>query len=200
MIEKWNYFVYDLCEAKKKDDDEDSFHTLIETQLQHLGWAKFKGEICHKPNIHIGNNNRIEPDILIKRDGEDQFVIEVKRPSHKQSKKDVEQLLSYMRLLKLSVGIYIGEHLEIFYDMPTSKEPVSIMMVPLEIDNKLGARFVGKFSKADFSKEAIVDFCEERIKEMQRQASLNKIKESLIGGCPTADFRKSFALPDGKVW
>ena len=181
MIEKWNYFVYDLCEAKKKDVDEDSFHTLIETQLQHLGWAKFKGEICHKPNIHIGNNNRIEPDILIKRDGEDEFVIEVKRPSHKQSKKDVEQLLSYMRLLKLSVGIYIGEHLEIFYDMPTSKEPVSVMKVSLEIDNKLGARFVGKFSKADFSKEAIVDFCEERIKEMQRQASLNKIKESLIG-------------------
>ena len=181
MQEKWNYFVYDLCEAKKKDVDEDSFHTLIETQLQHLGWAKFKGEICHKPNIHIGNNNRIEPDILIKRDGEDEFVIEVKRPSHKQSKKDVEQLLSYMRLLKLSVGIYIGEHLEIFYDMPTSKEPVSIMKVPLEIDNKLGARFVGKFSKDDFSKEAIVDFCEERIKEMQRQASLNKIKESLIG-------------------
>ena len=181
MIEKWNYFVYDLCEAKKKDVDEDSFHTLIETQLQHLGWAKFKGEICHKPNIHIGNNNRIEPDILIKRDGEDEFVIEVKRPSHKQSKKDIEQLLSYMRLLKLSVGIYIGEHLEIFYDMPTSKEPISIMKVSLEIDNKLGARFVGKFSKADFSKEAIVDFCEERIKEMQRQASLNKIKESLIG-------------------
>ena len=25
MIEKWNYFVYDLCEAKKKDVDEDNF-------------------------------------------------------------------------------------------------------------------------------------------------------------------------------
>lgn len=57
MIEKWNYFVYDLCEAKKNDVDEDSFHALIETQLQLLGWAKFKGEICHKPNIHIGNKS-----------------------------------------------------------------------------------------------------------------------------------------------
>lgn len=28
MIEKWNYFVYDLCEAKKKDVDEDSFHAV----------------------------------------------------------------------------------------------------------------------------------------------------------------------------
>lgn len=180
MIEKWNYFVYDLSEAKKKDVDEDSFHTLIETQLQHLGWAKFKGEICHKPNIHIGNNNRIEPDILIKRDDEDEFVIEVKRPSHKQSKKDVDQLLSYMRLLKLSVGIYMGEHIEIFYDMPTSKEATSIMKVPLEIDNKLGARFIDKFMKDNFSRDAIVDFCEERIQEIQRQNSLNKIKESLV--------------------
>lgn len=185
MQEKWNYFVYDLCEAKKKDVDEDSFHTLIETQLQHLGWAKFKGEICHKPNIHIGNNNRIEPDILIKRDDEDEFVIEVKRPSHKQSKKDVDQLLSYMRLLKLSVGIYMGEHIEIFYDMPSSKEAISIMKVPLEIDNKLGARFIDKFLKDNFSRDTIVDFCEERIQEIQRQNSLNEIKESLIADAQT---------------
>ena len=185
MIEKWNYFVYDLCEARKKDVDEDTYHTLIVTQLQHLGWAKFKGEICHKPNIHIGNNNRIEPDILIKRDGEDEFVIEVKRPSHKQIKKDVEQLLSYMRLLKLSVGIYMGEHIEIFYDLPSSKDAVSIMKVPLEIDNKLGARFIDKFLKDNFSRESIVDFCEERIQEIQRQNSLNEIKESLIADAQT---------------
>lgn len=180
MQEKWNYFVYDLCEAIKKDVDEDNYHSLIETQLQHWGWAKYKGEICHKPNIHIGNNNRIEPDILIKRDGEDEFVIEVKRPSHKQSNKDVEQLLSYMRQLKLDVGIYIGEHIEVFYDKPKCKDAVSVMKVPLEIDSKLGARFAERFSKECFSRDAIVEFCEERIQEMQRQASLNKIKENLI--------------------
>ncbi len=180
MIEKWNYFVYDLCEAKKRDADEDNYHALIETQLQLLGWAKYKGEICHKQSIHLGNSNRIEPDILIKRDGEDEFVIEVKRPSHKQSKKDVDQLLSYMRILKLSVGIYIGEHIEIVYDMPSSKEAVSVMKVPLEINNKLGAKFVERFDKENFSQESIVDFCEVRIQEIQRQNSLNEIKESLI--------------------
>ncbi len=185
MIEKWNYFVYDLCEAKKKDVEEDGFHALIETQLQHLGWAKYKEEICHKPSIHLGNNNSIVPDIIIKRDGEDEFVIEVKRPSHKQSKKDVDQLLSYMRILKLSVGIYIGNHIEIFYDMPSSKEAVSVMRVPLEINNKLGAKFVERFDKENFSQESIVDFCEERIQEIQRQNSLNEIKESLIADAQT---------------
>ena len=185
MIEKWNYFVYDLSEAKKKDVDEDSFHALIETQLQHLGWAKYKGEICHKQNIHLGNSNRIEPDILMKRDGEDEFVIEVKRPSHKQIKKDVDQLLSYMRILKLNVGIYIGEYIEVFYDMPSSKEAVSVMKVPLEINNKLGAKFVERFDKENFSQESIVDFCEERLQEIQRQNSLNEIKESLIADAQT---------------
>lgn len=185
MIEKWNYFVYDLCEAKKKNVDEDNFHALIETQLQHLGWAKYKGEICHKQNIHLGNSNRIEPDILIKRDGEDEFVIEVKRPSHKQIKKDVDQLLSYMRILKLNVGIYIGEYNEVFYDMPSSKEAVSVMKIPLEINNKLGAKFVERFDKENFSQESIVDFCEERLQEIQRQNSLNEIKESLIADAQT---------------
>ena len=185
MQEKWNYFVFDLCEAKKRDTDEDSYHALIETQLQLLGWAKYKGEICHKQSIHLGNSNRIEPDILVKRNNEDEFVIEVKRPSHKQSKKDVDQLLSYMRILKLSVGIYIGEHIEIFYDMPSSKEAVSVLRVPLEINNKLGAKFVERFDKESFSHESIVDFCEERIQEIQRQNSLNEIKESLIADAQT---------------
>ena len=185
MQEKWNYFVFDLCEAKKRDTDEDSYHALIETQLQLLGWAKYKGEICHKQSIHLGNSNRIEPDILVKRNNEDEFVIEVKRPSHKQSKKDVDQLLSYMRILKLSVGIYIGEHIEIFYDMPSSKDAVSVLKVPLEINNKLGAKFVERFDKESFSHDSIVDFCEERILEIQRQNSLNEIKESLIADAQT---------------
>ena len=180
MQEKWNQFVYVLCEAKKKDVDEDIFHTLIENQFQLLGWVMYKGEICHKPNIPIGNSKFIQPDILIKNEGEDQFVIEVKRPVHTQTERERVQLESYMRQLKLDVGIYIGEHIEVFYDKPKCKDAVSVMKLPLEIDTKLGARFVERFSKESYSRDAIVDFCEERIKEMERQANLNKIKESLI--------------------
>lgn len=185
MQEKWNQFVYDLCEAKKKDVDEDNYHALIETQMQLLGWAKWKGEICHKSNIPIGNSKFIQPDILIKRDNEDQFVIEVKRPVHTQTDRERVQLESYMRQLKLDVGIYIGEHIEVFYDKPKSKDAVSVLRIPLEIDSKLGAKFVEKFSKEAFSKDAIVEFCEARMEEMKRQASLNEIKEDLIANAQT---------------
>ena len=71
MQEKWNDFVYDLSEAKKKGDNEDTYHEKIEKQLQFLGWQPYKGDICHKPNIPIGNSNYIQPDILVKKEGED---------------------------------------------------------------------------------------------------------------------------------
>lgn len=180
MQEKWNQFVYYLCEAKKNGVDEPEYHSTIEAQLQLLGWMRFKNEICHKPNLSIGNNGHIQPDILIQKDDKKQFVIEVKRPLHTQIAKDRDQLVSYMRQLKLKAGIYIGEHIEIFYDQPDSENAVSVLTIPLELDNKRGARFVELFSKDRFSKEAIVQFCEDRIKEMRHQESLNKIKDHLV--------------------
>ena len=180
MQEKWNQFVYYLCEAKKNGVEEPEYHSTIEAQLQLLGWMRYKNEICHKPNLSIGNSGHIQPDILIQKDDKKQFVIEVKRPLHTQIAKDRDQLVSYMRQLKLKAGIYIGEHIEIFYDQPDSENAVSVLSIPLELDNKRGARFVELFSKDRFSKETIVQFCEDRIKEMRHQESLNKIKDHLI--------------------
>ena len=185
MQEKWKSFVYPLIEDIKQDVEEESYHLHIENQLIPLGWAPWRNEIKHKPNLRIGNRKSIQPDILVANNGEEQFVIEVKRPNHVQQAENIEQLESYMRQLKLKVGIYIGERIEIFYDQPDSRHVVSVLQIPLLLDEKRGSRFVELFSKENFSKEAIVNFCEERIKEMQRQASLNKIKESLIADAQT---------------
>ena len=185
MQEKWKSFVYPLIEDRKQDVEEESYHFHIENQLIPLGWAPWRNEIKHKPNLRIGNRKSIQPDILVANNGEEQFVIEVKRPNHVQQSENIEQLESYMRQLKLKVGIYIGERMEIFYDQPDSRHVVSVLQIPLLLDEKRGSRFVELFSKDSFSKDAIVNFCEERIKEMQRQASLNKIKESLIADAQT---------------
>ena len=40
MQEKWNQFVYYLCEAKKNGVEEPEYHSMIEAQLQLLGWMK----------------------------------------------------------------------------------------------------------------------------------------------------------------
>ena len=179
MQEKWNQFVYDLIESKAKNIEEDPYHALIENQMQLLGWAKYRKEILHKLNVTTGRTF-IQPDILIEKDGEVQFVIEVKRPVYTQTAKDIKQLVSYIRQLKKEVGIYIGEHIEIFYDKPGEKDAISVMTIPLELDNKRGARFVDLFSREKFNEKSIVDFCEECIEEKHRQESLNKIKDSLL--------------------
>ena len=180
MQTKWNQFVYLLCEAKKKNVEENDYHSLIEQQLQLLGWFLFNGEICHKPSIHIGNSNHIQPDILIKKDGEEEFVVEVKRPSHKLVKKDVEQLQSYMRQLKLSVGIYIGEHIEVFYDMAGSKDAVSVLRIPLELNNNEGTLFIDQFSKEGYDRARALAFCKQRVDEMRHQAEIDKLRDDII--------------------
>lgn len=180
MQETWKRFVYPLIEDKKLDVEEDTYHRHIENQLMLLGWEPWKGEVIHKQSLRIGNRNRMEPDILISRDGEYQFVIEVKRPGNTQIKEEVTQLESYMRQLRLDVGIYIGEHIEVFYDRPNTSHVLSVFKLAIELEEKRGSRFVDLFSKENFSKDEIVNFCEERIKEIQRQKSLNKIKENLI--------------------
>lgn len=72
-------------------------------------------EIHHKKNFSSGHG-WIQPDIIIGKENDWQFVIEVKRPCHHQTRQDLEQLESYMRRIKVNVGIYIGEHIEVFYD------------------------------------------------------------------------------------
>lgn len=185
MQETWKRFVFPLIEDKKLDAEEETYHRHIENQLMLLGWEPWKGEIIHKQSLRIGNRNRMEPDILVARDDEYQFVIEVKRPGNTQAKEEITQLESYMRQLRLDVGIYIGEHIEMFYDKPNANHVVSVFKWAVDLEEKRGARFVELFSKENFSKEAIVDFCEERIQEIQRQNSLNKIKDSLIADAQT---------------
>ena len=185
MQETWKRFVYPLIEDKKHDVEEETYHRHIENQLMLLGWEPWKGEIIHKQSLRIGNRNRMEPDILVARGDEYQFVIEVKRPGNTQVKEEITQLESYMRQLRLDVGIYIGEHIEIFFDKPNTSHVVSVFRLALDLEEKRGARFVELFSKEGFSKDKIVDFCEERIQEIQRQNSLNEIKESLIADAQT---------------
>ncbi len=179
-METWNLFVYALIEAQKRDEKEAPYHELIENQLGLLGWAKYKNEIHHKPNLITGHG-RIQPDILIKSGDENQFVIEVKRPVYTLDDKDCQQLISYMLQLQLRIGVYIGDHIEIFYNQPDNEEkPISVFKVNFELDSKKGEEFVRLFSKETFNKKYVAAFCEERIQEMQRKESLNRIKHSLM--------------------
>lgn len=179
-METWNEFCTYLIDCKERNVSEQRYHEIIESQLSILGWKRFKGEICHKERIPSGHGFA-EPDIVIKKDGISQIVIEVKKPVHVQTKDERVQLLSYMRLCMLQVGIYIGEHIEIFYDIKDgSTEPTSVYKVPLSLNEKRGKRFIELIKRESFDASLLIEFCEEQLKEQKRQKSLRLLKEDLL--------------------
>ena len=85
-----------------------------------------------------------------------------------------------MRQLKLSVGIYIGEHIEVFYDMAGNKDAVSVLRIPLELNSNEGALFIDQFSKDGYDRARVLAFCKKRIDEMRHQAELDKLRDEII--------------------
>ena len=167
-MEIWNEFCSYLIDCKERDDSEERYHEIIESQLSVLGWKRYKGEICHKERIPSGHGFA-EPDIVVKKDGVNQMVIEVKKPNHLQTKEERLQLLSYMRLCTLRIGIYIGEHIEIFYDVQgDSIEPVSIYRVPISLNEKRGQQFVELIRRDNFDKDRFMGFCEAQLQEQKK--------------------------------
>lgn len=181
-MEIWNEFCSHLIFCKEKNVIEERYHEIIESQLSLLGWKRYKEEICHKERIPSGHGFA-EPDIVIKKDGVYQMVIEVKKPDHTQTKEDRLQLLSYMRLCMLRVGIYIGKYIEIFYDAQDDTiEPVSVGIIPLELDNEKGEKLVELINRDKFDKDSIVSYCENRMRELREQKTLRRVRNELISG------------------
>lgn len=180
MKEIWGGFVCKLSENKRKDVCEDVYHELVETLLPLLGWYEHLEEIHHKRNFSSGHG-WIQPDIIIGKENDWKFVIEVKRPCHHQTHQDLEQLESYMRRIKVNVGIYIGEHIEVFYDKSDAIGGIrSVLRVALDVEDGNGATFVRLFSKDGFSKEEVEKFCEQRLMELERLDKLKEIKTKII--------------------
>ena len=55
-------------------------------------------------------------------------------------------------------------------------------MIPLEIDNEKGEKLVELIIRDKFDKDRIVVFCENKIRELQNQKTLNIVRNELISG------------------
>lgn len=197
MMEIWNEFCSYLIDCRERNVSEERYHEIIESQLSLLNWKRFKGEICHKERIPSGHGFA-EPDIVIKKNGEIQMVIEVKKPNHEQTNEERLQLLSYIRLCTLRVGIYIGERIEIFFDQQgNSSEPVSAYKIPIELNCEQGKKFVELMSRDNFTKEEVVNFCEKRIREQQSNIMLDQVRKKILDGefeTVLSDYFKQYLL------
>lgn len=174
MNDIWNEICYELNACIQNNLLEKEYENAVCNCLVLLGWKKFRGEIVTQYPVQAGHENKYA-DIVILKDNVEQFVIEVKRPSHILQEDDEKQLFSYMRLLKHQVtfGLYVGNKICLYYDDVASQQlPEQVFTVEFKENNPDGLKFVELFSKDSFNVQALVDFCNEQKKIFQAQMQI----------------------------
>jgi hypothetical protein len=153
---------------KSKNSSERDFQTTIEFLFEKLGWSQYRGEIISQQVIPVGSSQSVKPDIIIRQNGQNIFVVELKKPNTILSERNTDQLISYMRLLRLNFGILIGENLQIYYELPDgNKQPIKINEIFFKNDLDTGAEFIEIFGKEGFTLERIAKYCKENLTNLE---------------------------------
>lgn len=179
LISKWKEFCFDLVDARNKNLLETPYQERIENGLRQLGWSKAKGEILPKKRFEIGNNNSLEPDILISVDNKPSFVIEVKRPSNTIKPRQELQLFSYMRQSFVPIGLYVGADIRMYYDDNSGKISC-VWILPIQGEAEEGWQFVKFFARTPFDIETIISFCKNKKSEIETNEAMATLQKQFI--------------------
>lgn len=179
LISKWKEFCFDLVDARNKNLLETPYQERIENGLRQWGWSKAKGEILPKKRFEIGNNNSLEPDILISVDNKPSFVIEVKRPSNTIKPRQELQLFSYMRQSFVPIGLYVGADIRMYYDDNSGKISC-VWILPIQGEAEEGWQFVKFFARTPFDIETIISFCKNKKSEIETNEAMATLQKQFI--------------------
>lgn len=181
-MEKWNELCFILSESIPANASEQVFELKVIQAFEKLGWSHFKKEISVRENIQLGASNRIMPDIIIKSDDTNLFVIEVKNPSADLKNPTYQnQLSSYMRMLRLNFGILIGNEIKIFVDgsLVGSNQSELLERISFKKDNPQGLNFINLFQKETFSNENIEQYIQRKIETIKENQTVENLKNEI---------------------
>lgn len=177
MYSKWNSIVNNINRNRH----------LHETEVQKLwegifadsflfGYSRYAGEIDSFRAIQIGSQERTIPDIIIRNSSinKDLFVVELKQHNYEFRTAYKNQLFSYMRLLRLNVGVLICSKIYL-YILDNDDQEFEVE-IPFIQDNPLGKEFVELFSKNNFDKTKVEHFIQRTV---QFNCHVQEIKDSL---------------------
>jgi hypothetical protein len=171
----WNDICYYKAHKSQKDSERD-FQTVAESFFAKLGWLAYKGEIITQQSIQVGSSNSVKPDIIIKPyDEQPIFVVELKKQNITISERNVEQLISYMRLLKVKFGILLGDNLQVYYDLPNDNRPPSkVNEISFIEDSSEGINFIKLLSKNEYSCKKLQRYCEDILVNQEKYENFQK--------------------------
>lgn len=157
--EKWNLIVSLMQEHRfDKEDKIQELWQSIFADANFFGYSQFGGEIDSQRQMPIGSRERTIPDIIIRDsvNNRDLFVVELKQHNLPFQKKYMEQLFSYMRLLRLSIGVLVCDEIYLYY--LDNNDVQKVIAIPFEYDENDGKCFVELFIKGNFDQYKVRDF------------------------------------------
>lgn len=172
--DSWNKIVsqYNKIRNNKEEVVQASWEFIFSTLFNYSD-----SEIDSQRPVQMGSTPKY-PDIIIKNENEDLFVVELKQHTlHKGQ----DQLISYLNQLKVNIGILVCDNLYIYdFDYTSRENAYSVLEIPFVQDNPNGIRFVELFSKDNFDKQKIKDFIRESNDKKNAVATIkNEITEDL---------------------
>lgn len=182
--ELWEEICFILHGDISPSISEEMYEQKIIQSLEKMGWSRFRKEIILKQSIQLGSAGRIVPDIILKSLHNNQsFVIEVKKPSANiDNFSHKNQLISYMRQLKLEHGVLIGNQIQIYYDGKLNKgdDPILLESINFSESNQNCLSFINLFHKDTFSCESLETYAKERITNLENKNKENELLDLLL--------------------
>ena len=192
--EKWNSIV-DI-HNQYINSQESTIQKLWETIFSEIfGYSKLLGEIDSHRNMRIGSTDRLIPDIIIKNNNKDLFLIELKQHSKFFDLTIENQLISYLKILRINTGIIICNKIYIyFYDFTKSDSTQHKLEIEFKKDSDLGIKFIELFSKNTFDKDAIIDLVIKYNKSLENIKFIqSKINSTFLNELTTKFFTNKFS-------
>lgn len=174
MSNNWSFFCQ-ICKKHRNSKEETIQKAFEEMFAELFGYSRLLGEIESQRVIRVGSTDRVIPDIIIRDSSKnkDLFIVELKQLNLNSNENFKNQLISYMKLLSLNVGILICDAIYIcFLD---NYKPIWTKIEILE-DNKKGEMFLEIFYKNNFTLDRIKDFI---LKEQKFDNNVQKIIDEL---------------------
>lgn len=180
METKWEVICYLM--KINRNSREDLFQSEIVNIFEKLGWSRYNKEIEEKRKIQIGSAKSFIPDIIIKNLNKDLFVIELKKPIALYINRNDSQIFSYMRQLRLNVGLLINDSIHVFYEDNNYSVPVEILNIEFNEHSIGGPKFIALFSKETFNYAELIKYCSNQLRKLDviDLISSNEYKEKVF--------------------
>lgn len=160
MENHWDKTWERFCEEHKKHflKDEGTVQNITEKIFaQYFGYNWLDEEIDTHRSVQIGSTERVIPDIILRNVTEDKdlCIVELKRFSAPYQDKYEKQLLSYMHILSVKVGVLICNAIYVYV---LENEVSKRIKLDIKIRNKQGEKFVELFHRNNFNFQAVKKF------------------------------------------